>query len=170
MFLAFLKLALLGTEQGPHWAASATQERELACTDCCSHSFHLTVFCECYLRRENLPVLFFALDRRLQTLTVLTASNILLFKYYSRNHAELRFLAPISCLLAVGHCSTPNSSISSPSNRNSKIRSSSFMDRHALVLQLRQEGESGVYYQQLLYSSARLQGHILNSLRLLLLQ
>ncbi|CDJ28119.1 LOW QUALITY PROTEIN: uncharacterized protein EMH_0098570 [Eimeria mitis] len=119
---------------------------------------------------ENLPVLFFALDRRLQALTVLTASNILLFKYYSRSHAELRFLAPISCLLAVGHCSTPNSSTSSGTCSGSRIRSTSSKHRHALVLQLRQEGESGVYYQQLLYSSARLQGHISNSLRQLLLQ
>ncbi|CDJ47237.1 AGAP005082-PA, related [Eimeria brunetti] len=119
---------------------------------------------------ENLPVLFFALDRRLQALTVLTASNILFFKCYSRNHAELRFLAPLSCLLTVGHCSTPSSSTSTDSGSSRRIQSRRSKHRHALVLQLRQEGESGVYYQQLLYSSARLQGHILNSLRQLLLQ
>ncbi|CDI87541.1 hypothetical protein EPH_0076290 [Eimeria praecox] len=118
---------------------------------------------------ENLPVLFFALDRRLQGLTVLTANNILFFKYYSRSHAELCFRAPIASLLAVGHCSTLNSSTTSGSS-SSRVRSASSRHRHAVLLQVRQEGESGVYYQQLLYSNARQQGHILNSLRLLLLQ
>lgn len=132
-----------------------------------SVDFHQIILGGWCLFRENLPVLFFALDHRLQALTVLTASSILLFTHYSRNHNELRFLAPLSCVLAVGHCSTPNRSTSSS---RSRTLSTSPSHRHAVVLQLRQEGESRVYYQQLTYSNTRIQVHILNSLKQLLLQ
>ncbi|KAL8433179.1 hypothetical protein ACSSS7_004067 [Eimeria intestinalis] len=113
----------------------------------------------------NLPALFFALEKRLQRLTVLTESHVLLFKINVRGPAELQFLSPIARVLAVGHCSVLTSSGSSSSSRNTPAR-----ERHLVVLQLRRTGEAGVCYKWLAYSSAQLQRHILHSLRQLLLQ
>ncbi|KAL8456046.1 hypothetical protein Emag_000121 [Eimeria magna] len=112
----------------------------------------------------NLPVLFFALEKRLQRLTIVTESHVLLFKVNVRAPAELQFLSPIARVLAVGHCSMCTSSGSSSSSRNTPAR-----ERHLVVLQLRRTGEAGVCYKWLAYSSAQLQRHILDSLRQVLL-
>ncbi|KAL8453097.1 hypothetical protein Emed_000967 [Eimeria media] len=113
----------------------------------------------------NLPVLFFALEKRLERLTVITESHILNFKINVRGPAELQFLSPIARVLAVGHCSVLTGSGSTSSHRNTSAR-----ERHLVVLQLRRTGEAGVCYKWLAYSSAQLQRHILDSLRQVLLQ
>ncbi|XP_026191691.1 uncharacterized protein LOC34621999 [Cyclospora cayetanensis] len=117
---------------------------------------------------SNLPVLYFALDRSLESLTVLTESHMLLFKVHARCPAELQFLAPLSCILAAGHCSMQ--SRSSKNTKNLKVSGSLTRERHVVVLQILRSGESGVCYQQLLYANERLQRHILQSLRQLMLQ
>ncbi|KAL8428229.1 hypothetical protein Efla_005331 [Eimeria flavescens] len=108
----------------------------------------------------NLPVLFFALEKRLQRLTVLTEGHILLFRINTKGPAELQFLSPIARILAVGHCSLQSSTSSGSSRKPALAR-----ERHLVVLQLRRTGDAGVCYKWLAYSTVQLQCHVLHSLR-----